>query len=350
MKLSSTVLAVTAVITMLVVNGCYTQVARPDRGEGEPEYSETTEPVEEVQDQRTDDVRRVTYPYDYSDYYYGRPWYDPWDAWWYRYPPTGLYVGIGYHYYDPYWYDPFSGPGWCGSGWDPWWGGCGPSYWYSPWGRPGYVYYPVYDPYPHGGGGYTPEKRPFSRRSTNRERNGGTPSNGAIAKRGSLSRPAESIYVRGEDGSYRRERRRVAEPVATTGGSGTDDHATDRRRVTRQEPVPETGGTISTPTIGTGAVAKPARTPEVEKAPARGTREKNSGRGAVERRSRPTEKVSQPARDSGTSRRGSSNGNSSSGHGYSGSSGSTSSSGSSSSTRGSSSGSSSSGSSRRSKS
>ena len=351
MKLKPLIQSIAAAFILFMVNGCYTQMSRPDSEKKEPEYTENTEPVEE-QGTRDNDVRREAHVYDYGDYYYGRPWYDPYDAWWYRYPRTGLYVAMGYNWYNPYWYDPFWSPGWCGSGWDPWWG---PSYWYSPWAHPGYYGpYHVYDPYPQGGGSYTPEKRPFARRSTERDRNGQAPNTGAIAKRGSLSSPTESIYVRGEDGSYRRERRRIAEPVATTGGSATQEPpASDRRRVSREEPAQGSGGTISMPAGGSGgSVARPARTPEVQSEPQRRTREKSPEGGGVERRSRPSDKTSKPARDQDSSRRSTTSGNSSTGRGYSGSSGSsTSSSGGSSSARGSSGSSSSgsSGSSRRSK-
>jgi hypothetical protein len=361
MKIKSILLALMAVLTMMVVNGCYTQMARPDRGEDEPENTESTEPVEEDQYAREDDTRRQTdvYVHHYYDNYYGyHGWgWDPWDPWWYRYPRTGLYVSIGYGFYDPYWSDPFWGPGWCGAGWDPWWG---PNYWYSPWSRPGYIYYPVYDPYPHGGGAYPPEKRPFGRRTAERERRGTGSDGGAVARRGSLSSPDETIYVRGEDGSYRRERRRIAEPATTTTGSdGTDDRGSDRRRVARDVPAPQTG-TVSSPNYGGGAAARPARTPEVSKEPEQAPvrplpdvnkepsrRSKEStDKGASQRRARPVEKVSKPARDSGSSQRSSSSGNSSSRRSYSGSSGSSHSSGGGSSSRGSSSsGSSSSGSS-----
>lgn len=360
MKLKSIMLALAATFVMLLVNGCYTQLARHDGEEEEPEYTES-EPAQEEEYAREDDVRREThvYIYDYPDYYsyrYGS-WWDPWDPW-YRYPSTRWYLNIGYGYYDPYCYDPYWSPGWCGAGWNPWWGG---SYWHSPWSRPVYVYYPVYDPYPSGRGSSPPEKRPFGRRSSDTDRRGTTTTadNGAIAKRGSLSKPDGSIYVRGEDGSYRRERRRTAEPVAPTPtGSGNDERASDQRRVVRRDPVDASGGAaVATPSApGASAVAKPVSAPETKREPAaRRSREDGDKKSGVERRSRPTEKVSRPAREDGASRRSSNDNSSSSRPSYSGNSGASSSSGghssagSSSSGRSSSSGSSSSGSSRRSK-
>ena len=142
MKAKSVIRALMAVLTMSMVNGCYTQMSRPDSGEKEPEYSESTEPVDEGSYSREDDVRRDMHVYLHNyDYYYG---YRGWglDPWWYGYPRAGLYVGVGYGFYDPYWYDPFWSPGWCGGGWDPWGGA---SAWLSPWSRPGYIYYPGYD-------------------------------------------------------------------------------------------------------------------------------------------------------------------------------------------------------------
>ncbi len=333
----SYLLLLTAVLTMFVVNGCYTQLARQERQqehqEDEPEYTET-EAVEQEQDyNREEDYRRVTNVYVYDDdYYYQRYGWDRWDPWGYRYPHRGWSVAVGYGYYDPYYYDPFWVGGWCGAGWDPWWG----RDYYSPWSRPVHGYYPIYDPYPNYGGGggvLRPEKRPFGRRSGTRTREENPPSNVAAAQRKHLNRPDESIYVRNEDGSYRRERRRIVEPVKPA-GDVADTRSNDRRRISPRDTEPaKTGGAVSSPNQGgTSAVSKPARTPDVQAQPAtrRAAPRERSGRKQVdgepnERRAKPKEQT-QPARDEGSSRRvsGSSNsGNSSSGSSSSGNSSST---------------------------
>jgi len=315
MKLKSFMFMVMVILTAFMVNGCYTQLSTPKSETKEPEYSDAAQ-ADSVDDEaytRDDDIRHATNVYipDYDGYYaygYNSPWADRWNPWWYGYPRTAVYVGVGYSFYDP-WYDPYWSPGWCGAAAQPWW--WGPNYWYSPWTQPGYAHYPVYEPYPRGGGGAsTPEKRPFGRRSAEGDRHADAGGSGAIAKRGSLSRPGETIYVRGEDGSYRRERRGSTVVPATSGNGTATDRTSDRRRATRELPAPESGTVTTTPSYGGGAAAVPARTPQVQQEPARRS-SGSSEKGASERRSRSKEKASRPAHEGGDARRDSSHDNSS---------------------------------------
>ncbi|MGH7599375.1 MAG: hypothetical protein ACREOI_23700 [bacterium] len=201
-----------------VMNGCYTQVARPDRDDettvsnNEEEYTEEETEEAQASEARRDDVRHHT-----EVYIYGGSWYDPWYSSWYRYPRSRFYFSAGFGY-DPW--------GWCGTTWDwgydPW---CGSGYYGRYWGsyyrgwRPAYYYDPFYRHYPS----YVTrdrvvesKKRPMTRRGLKpgSDQSSGTYVSGGGG--GSLLRPASRIYTRGTDGTYRRVRKGDAASGRTT--------------------------------------------------------------------------------------------------------------------------------------
>jgi hypothetical protein len=207
----------------LVMNGCYTQVARPDL-ENETTVSRDAEAAaadsEEVYSQADTDQWRDDYRHHTDVYVYGGGWYDPWYSYspWYRYPRSRFYVSVGFGY-DPW--------GWCGTPWD--WG-------YDPWWGTGYYggyrgsYYrdPFYHHYPsYGTRGRVVEnkKRPMTRRGLKpgSDESAGTYVSGGGG--GSLLRPASGIYARGTDGTYRR----VRKGDATNGGTIVDDRNSAQR-------------------------------------------------------------------------------------------------------------------------
>jgi hypothetical protein len=195
-----------------VMNGCYTQVARPDRDDEttvsrEEEYTEEETEEAQAYDTRRDDVRHHTDVYIYGGNWYD-PWYYPWYSSWYRYPRSRFYVSVGFGY-DPW--------GWCGTPWDwgydPW---CGTGFYGRYWGsyhrgwRSAYYYDPFYRHYPS----YATrdrvvesKKRPMTRRGLKpgSDQSSGTYVSGGGG--GSLLRPASGIYTRGTDGTYRRVRK-----------------------------------------------------------------------------------------------------------------------------------------------
>lgn len=204
----------------LVMNGCYTQVARPDRDDEttvsrEEEYTEEETEEAQAADTRRDDIRHHT-----DVYIYGGSWYDPWYSSWYGYPRSRFYVSVGFGY-NPW--------GWCGTPWD--WGydpGCGSGYYggyrgsyYRGW-HPTYYRDPFYQHYPsYGtrGGAVENKKRPMTRRGLKpgSDQSAGTYVSGGGG--GSLLRPASGTYTRGTDGTYRR----VRKGDATSGRTIADD-------------------------------------------------------------------------------------------------------------------------------
>ena len=230
MKTQNVFLLTGLALSGLVWNGCYTQIARPDREEDtqvarEPEAAdeESVEaPSAREDDERYADERHVTNVYVYDDFRWGwrQPYwsYSPWYG--YRYPRSRFYVSIGYGgYYDPYY------PGsWCGTTWnwcDPW-----DDYYSGYWG-PYSHWRPYNDPfyYPR----HVTRDRAVDQRKRTITRRGSTPADdnsgaaGTYAtggSRGSLARPVSGTYTRGNDGSYRRVRRTDA--TGTTPGSTTE--------------------------------------------------------------------------------------------------------------------------------
>jgi hypothetical protein len=228
-------------VSGLVLNGCYTQMARPDR-EDEPNYAEESESAEVVAgeseeasaqkeaDMQRDDHRR-TNVYIYGGGWYGSPWYPYGYPYWYDpYPRSGFYVSIGYGYG---YYDQWN---WCGTAWnwyDPWChdyysGFWGPSYGW----RPAYYYPPYYYPY-YGvsdNGGVPAKKRSIGRRGSTvtDDLPSGTYTTGST--RGTLFRPASSTYTRDNDGSYRRIRRDAASSSGSTvQRAGSNDKSTSKQ-------------------------------------------------------------------------------------------------------------------------
>jgi len=220
----------------LVWNGCYTQMARPDREEDTQvaRESETTdeesgetqrdrESDERYTDERDTDDRQVTNVYVYDDFRWGwrRPYWAYSSRYGYGYPRTRFYFSTGFGYYDPY-----DSWGWCGTSWN----GCDPwddyytGYWgpYHGW-RPSYYYDPFYYPRQVNRDRVADQrKRTITRRgSTPADDNSGAAGTYATGgSRGSLARPVAGTYARGEDGSYRRVRRTDA--TGTTPGSTTE--------------------------------------------------------------------------------------------------------------------------------
>jgi hypothetical protein len=204
-----------------VMNGCYTQVARPDRDDEttvsrEEEYTEEETEEAQASDTQREDIRHHTDVYIYGGSWYDS-WYSPWYSSWYRYPRSRFYFSIGYGY-DPW--------GWCGTAWDwgydPW---CGTGYYggyrgsyYRGW-RSAYYYDPFYRHYPS----YVTrdrvvesKKRPTARRGLTK---GSDQSTGTYVSGGggSLLRPASGTYARGTDGTYRRVRKGDATNDRTIG-------------------------------------------------------------------------------------------------------------------------------------
>ena len=239
-------------VSGFVLNGCYTQIARPD-GEDEPRYAEEpqtaddeviTENSEEAavreEADRPYDYRHRTDVYVYGGGWYGSPWYPyGYPSWYAPYPRSGFYVSVGYGYYDQW--------NWCGTGWDwydPW---CHNYYYPGSWGyygwRPSHYYYPHYYPYYAGSGksGVPAKKRTIGRRgsSVSDEVAGAIPT--ATSTRGTLFRPSSSTYTRDNDGSYRRVRRdetgsasTVQRAGSTNKSSSQGQSASNGRRVSKR--------------------------------------------------------------------------------------------------------------------
>lgn len=361
MKLKTGLFALAAMLMAFALTGCYTQLAKTERTDTPPEYTEATEEQYQEEDSYGD-ARHVTNVYIYDDFYARRyywdrwdPW-DPWYSWRYRYPRSGWYVSFGYYDYD-YW------NWWCGTPWDryynPWW-----DHYYA-WGpRWGwnYPYYDHYGNYPRSRG-YVNEKRPFGRRSTERGDEGGAVSRRGT-DRGSLSKPDENVYARGEDGVYRRTRRTVADSptdTRTDAVSRTSDGRRSARRGTSADTDSRSSEVVRMPNSGSTSVARPAgsrETPTDTRQPAstserRTSKRESSDNNKVSRRSHDDNRSSSSRGSSSsstsTSRRSSNSGSSSSGVSRSGGSSSGSSSKGSSNNNSSSSSSSSSGSNRRTK-
>lgn len=223
----------------LLLSGCYTQVARPDQ-ESEPRI--TGESEAEAEEAESDDEGAYRERDATNIYVYGGGWYRY--PWWYRYPHSGLYVSVGFGYYD--WWD------WCGTAWtgwyDPW---CYDRYYAGYWRpyRHGWYpgYYDPYYPYPYV---YRDRERNTKRRDFGRRGTDGgsdlrpTYSTGG---RGSLAKPVATTYGRGNDGNYRRIRRdgvtstisRRNQPATATDriGTTTDDSRRRAKRLTGDNEV-----------------------------------------------------------------------------------------------------------------
>jgi hypothetical protein len=214
------------VLSGLMLSGCYTQLARPDR-EDQPRISRESESeaeaAEEAYGEETPDTRHQT-----NVYVYGGGWYGPYSyPWGYRYPRSRFYVSVGFGYYDTW--------DWCGTAWD---------WWYDPWcwdrhyagfWRPYYygwspVYYDPFFYYPryvYRGRGNENKKRDFTRRGTT-PRTDSSPGTYGASGRGSLARPAAGTYARGDDGNYRRVRRDEVSTISRRKSPATDS---DRARI-----------------------------------------------------------------------------------------------------------------------
>ncbi|MDZ7268802.1 MAG: hypothetical protein ONB48_13770 [candidate division KSB1 bacterium] len=307
MKPKACLLAIGLTVMSFVISGCYTQLARPDQDD-EPDVAvidenEAGQKEEAAYSKNSDDERDrpgVTniYIYDYD------PW-DPWDPWyysWYYYPyhpRNRFYFSIGWGAFYDYW-------NWCGTRWvgywDPWYRD-----YYSWWGprpyyHPGWIYYPgspVYDP-PVAG-----KKREFGRRGS---RDSGDDFGGRrgsisqpIADRTNISKPGDTVFDRGADGSYRRQRRsEVDTRERTTPGQGQN---TDRRRVSRRSIEDRTTDAVGSPrptdrtytapstSKSADSVSKPKSSGQRESGTRREGR-KSSGDGSSSRRIAPSRESS----------------------------------------------------------
>jgi hypothetical protein len=282
MKAKNWLLLTGLALSGLVWNGCYTQIARPDRDEDTQIASESESTVEESDridsqkedgDQQIDD-RETTNVYVYSGWY--RPyWYYP--SWsWYRYPRSRFYVSVGFGYYDSF--DPW---GWCGTPWG----------WYDPWD---YYYAGYWDPYYYGWhspryySSYYPRhiyrdrvvtqtKRPFTRRGSSAVDNN-SPGNtyATSGSRGSLARPVAGTFARGDDGNYRRVRRTDATSTDPNRDNGSLDNS--GRRTLKRATNDNNNETYRKP-ANRGSSSGDYRGSE-----RRTRREPNSDRGSVQRR------------------------------------------------------------------
>ncbi|GEM_PF-6621095 len=212
MKAKNWLLITGLALSGLVWNGCYTQLARPDREEDTQVAEESEATVEETErasgerdyyDDRDADRRHDTHVYVYGGGWYRPYWYSPYSSW-YRYPRSRFYVSFGFGYYNAF--DPW---GWCGSPWswcDPW-DYYSPGYW-NPYYSGGRYYDPFYSPhYVYRDRNVEQKKRTITRRGSSPQ-DGDSPGTYAGGSgRGSLSRPSAGTFARGDDGSYRRVRR-----------------------------------------------------------------------------------------------------------------------------------------------
>ncbi len=228
-----------------VLNGCYTQVARPDRDDEttvsrEEEYTEEETEEAQASDTRRDEIRHHTDVYIYGGSWYD-PWYSPWYSSWYRYPRSRFYVSVGFGY-DPW--------GWCGTPWDwgydPW---CGTGFYGRYWGsyhrgwRSAYYYDPFYRHYPSYGTRdrvVENKKRPMTRRGLKPGSDQSTGTYVSGGGGGSLLRPASGTYARGTDGTYRRVRKGDA---TSSGGQTVIDNqgAGDAGRVINKRGTRDAG-------------------------------------------------------------------------------------------------------------
>lgn len=310
MKLKAGLFALAAMFMAFALTGCYTQVAKTERNEEPPEYSDATN--DQIQEEDAyQDYQHVTNVYVYDDfyarhYYWNRwdPW-DPWYSWRYRYARSGWSVRFGYYDYD-YW------DLWCGTPWDryynPWWDN------YYAWGpRWGwnYPYYDHYGNYPRSRG-YVNEKRPFSRRSTQRDGDNGGAVSRRSSDRSSLSKPDENVYARGEDGAYRRTRRTVTDSPRDTRTDAINPVSDDRRSARRGATTDSrTDDVVRMPNSGNSSVAQPAsprETPKEAQQPSSSTERRSSKRKSSEdnKVSRRPSNVDRPSSSSSRGSRGSS--------------------------------------------
>lgn len=318
MKFRTYLLALGLMLLSFVLSGCYTQLARQtqdeDEGVAEQAVQEDGMVTEEYTEESSEytgyqeDQREVTniYVYDYYRPYYWDPW-DPWYySWYYRHHPRSrFYLSVGWGAYYDYW-------DWCGTRWsgywDPWYRD---RYWWAPTAvyYPGW-YYPDYSPV------YDPpqpnKKRDFGRRGARGSDDDGTAPDrrGSIGKpiadRTSISKPGDTVFDRGADGSYRRQRRTDSGTKdATTPAS--DARTTDRRRVSRRAADTDRAtDTVTTPASGndkTYTAPATSKNPTSVSKPKSTTRreavKRNDGRrtSTVKKPSTTTRKVA-PARES----------------------------------------------------
>ncbi|MCG3118809.1 MAG: hypothetical protein ALAOOOJD_01084 [bacterium] len=230
MKTKNWLLLTGLALSGLVWNGCYTQIARPDREEDTQvarESEREAEPAAEAANQyeeqysERDDDRHVTNVYIYDDWSWRRPYwaYSPWYG--YRYPYSRFYVSVGFGYYDPF--DPW---GWCGTPWN--WYGPRDYYYTGYWNPYYYSGWRYHDPYYYPGHNY--QGRAVEQRKRSATRRGATPGDDNAGgggsyvsggSRGSLARPVSGTYTRGDDGTYRRVRRTDSGGTLDRRGEGT---------------------------------------------------------------------------------------------------------------------------------
>lgn len=261
MKSKTFILALGLMLMSFVISGCYTQLARQtqdDEGVAQEAVHEENGDMEEYAENDTEYVRDQQSEYDVTNIYvydYYRPYYwDPWDPWYYswyyrHHPRNRFYVSVGWGAYYDYW-------DWCGTRWsgywDPWYRDR--YYWWGPTAvyNPGW-YYPDYSPI------YDPpqpsKKRDFGRRGARGSDDDGTVADrrGSLSKpiadRSSISKPGETVFDRGADGSYRRQRRTEVD-TRDRATPASDERATDRRRVSRRATDSDRTTDAATPARG----------------------------------------------------------------------------------------------------
>jgi len=306
----------------LVLNGCYTQLARPDQEE-DTQVVRESEPVEEESQEaytkEESDDRHAT-----DVYVFGGGWYRPYGyypGWsWYRYPRSRFYVSVGFGYYDPF--DPW---GWCGTPWswcDPW------DYYYSGYRnpyygwRPSYYYDPFYAPhYVYRDRVVEQKKRTITRRGSKPvdDNSAGTYAGGS--SHGSLARPVAGTYARGDDGSYRRVRRTDAaatdrrnEPASVTGSNNGSGNDSGRRTIKRSSSGnndtgyrrPASRGGSSGDSRGSVRRSKPS-SDSGDSGSRRGSNGSSGSGGSVSKPSGSSGQSSPPSSNKGSSNGGSSN-------------------------------------------
>ncbi len=129
--------------TLLVLGGCYTQVALREPSDWDRGYTQNDDEYG-YYDEDTTNAQDST---GYYDDYYSSPYYNPYRRYYFGYyPPSGFALSFGY--YNPWYYDYYDW-WWCGTclTWNPWWYSYG-YYGYYPYNYYGYYdYYPRYYPY-----------------------------------------------------------------------------------------------------------------------------------------------------------------------------------------------------------
>jgi len=241
MKTKNFVMIGLLAMSLFVLTGCYTQMAKPDPNEDEAvaaqaEQAESEEPVQEEQAQEEAyAVPHETNVYVYGGYgypyYYDPYWYDPFWSPYYPYR-SGLYVHIGY---GGYYRDPWD---WCGSPWYYGWR-CG-YYGYSSSWWPTYGYYSphYYGHYYDDDLRYPVKQRGFDRRGRSGDDRPMVVGSGTNNSRPSLSKTRPVVYTENGTGTLVRRTRRGS-------SSDSDNPTVGRDAAAPVKPSVDTGRRVS---------------------------------------------------------------------------------------------------------